>query len=126
VQAVAGGQSNDTYVGREACAKAGILILKASIGRGIVTNWNGMEKIGHPTDRTVLLTEVQMNPKANREKMMQLMFEIFNAPSFYVGIQVVLSLFSSGRTMGIVFDAGDLVSHKVPTTRCRTSLCYRT
>ena len=55
-----------------------------------------------------------MNPKANREKMIQLMFETFNVPSFYVGIQAVLSLYSSGRTTGIVFDAGDGVSHTVP------------
>ena len=42
------------------------------------------------------------------------MFETFNVPSFYVGIQAVLSLYSSGRTTGIVFDAGDGVSHTVP------------
>jgi actin-related protein len=38
VQAIAGGQNNDTHIGREAYPKARILILKASIGRGIVTN----------------------------------------------------------------------------------------
>jgi actin len=46
--------------------------------------------------------------------MIQLQFETFNVPSFYVGIQAVLSLYSSGRTTGIVFDAGDGVSHTVP------------
>jgi hypothetical protein len=45
---------------------------------------------------------------------MQLMIAVCNAPSFYVGSQAVLSLFSSGRTTCIVFDAGDLISHKVP------------
>ena len=54
-----------------------------------------------------------MNPKANREKWIQLMFETF-CPSFYVGIQAVLSLYSSGRTTDIVFDASDGVSHTVP------------
>jgi actin len=62
----------------------------------------------------MLLTKAPMNPKVNREKMLELMLGIFNAPSFYVGVQAVLFLFSSGRTTGIVFDAGDLVSHKVP------------
>ena len=42
------------------------------------------------------------------------MFETFNAPAFYVNIQAVLSLYASGRTTGIVFDAGDGVSHVVP------------
>ena len=42
------------------------------------------------------------------------MFETFNVPALFTSIQAVLSLYASGRTTGIVLDAGDGVSHAVP------------
>ncbi|KAM4619073.1 actin, alpha cardiac muscle 1-like isoform 2-T2 [Polymixia lowei] len=77
----------DSYVGDEAQSKRGILTLKYPIEHGIITNWDDMEKI---------------------------MFETFNVPAMYVAIQAVLSLYASGRTTGIVLDAGDGVTHNVP------------
>ena len=101
-----------------------VLDIHCPIERGVVTNWDDMEKIWHhtfytelrvaPDDHPVLLTEAPITPKLNREKMTQILFETFNAPAFYVSSQAMLSLSASGRTTGIVLDSGHGATHVVP------------
>eukprot|EP01117_Protostelium_nocturnum_P019243 TRINITY_DN8297_c0_g1_i1.p1 TRINITY_DN8297_c0_g1~~TRINITY_DN8297_c0_g1_i1.p1 ORF type:complete len:372 (-),score=97.33 TRINITY_DN8297_c0_g1_i1:103-1218(-) len=116
--------AKDYFVGDEAQAKRGILTIKNPIENGIVTNWDDMEKIWHhtfynelriaPEEHSVLLTEVALNPKVNREKMAQIMFETFHTPEIYITIQAVLSLYYAGRTTGIIVDSGFGITHSVP------------
>jgi actin len=123
-QVMVGMAAKDCYVGDEAQSRRGLCRLKYPIEHGIITSWDDMEKIWDhtfrnelrvdPEDHPVLLTEAPLNPKTNREKMCTTMFETFNVPEFYVAVQAVLSLYSSGRTTGIVMDCGDGVSHTVP------------
>ncbi|MEN2497407.1 MAG: hypothetical protein MHMPM18_001793 [Marteilia pararefringens] len=114
----------DEFVGDEAQSRRGILTLRYPIGHGIVNDWEGMEKIWHhtfynelrvdPAEQGCLLTEAPLNPKDNREKMVQILFDVFKVPKAYVAIQAVMALYASGRTTGIVVDSGDGVTHIVP------------
>ena len=98
--------------------------------RGIVRyedgayKWEDMEKIWHhtfynelriqPEEHSVLLTEAPLNPKMNREKITQIMFETFNVPAMHLKMQALLSLYTSGSLTGVVLDAGYGASHTVP------------
>jgi actin-related protein len=115
---------NEVYVGEEAMQKRGVLRFGHPIEHGVVKNWDDMEKVWHhtlyselrvsPEEHPILMTEAPLNPKQNRERMTQIMFEVFNVPCLYVSVQGVLALYASGRTSGVVLDSGDGVSHTVP------------
>merc|ERR1712188_292516 len=107
------GSNKDYYVGEEAQQKRGILLLKYPFDNELRIVL-GADEEAEEDVAGVLLTEAPMNPKENREKMTQIMFETFSARRFYVAIQAVLSLYASGRTTGVVVDCGDGVSHTVP------------
>ena len=72
----------------------------------IVKDWDAMEKIWSYVfldklrvdcaENKVMLTEAALNPKENREKMAQIMFESFSVPRLYIAIQAVSSLYSVG------------------------------
>ncbi len=65
----------------EAVSKREILTLKYAIERGIVSNWDDMERLWQhtfekelrvvPEEQPILLTEIPLNPRADREKMTQ-------------------------------------------------------
>ncbi|KAH9804708.1 actin 1 [Citrus sinensis] len=114
----------DMYFGDEAQARRGVLRLSHPVNRGMVRDWEAMERLWEQIfdkelrvtieEHPVLLTEPPLNPKINREKMVEIMFEGFEVPATYVAIQAVLSLYASGRTTGIVMDSGEGVTHVVP------------
>lgn len=76
----------DVYVGAEAMSRRGVLTLKYPIQRGIVTNWEDLEKIWHhafyhelrisPKEHPILVTDMALSPKAQRERMVQMVFEV--------------------------------------------------
>ena len=98
--------------------------LNYPINRGVPNNWDDLEKIWGkiftnelriaPEEHNILLTEIIQNPKENREKMAQIMFETFNVAGLYIAKQVVLSLYSIGQLTGFVLDSGDSVTQIAP------------
>eukprot|EP00930_Biecheleria_cincta_P052686 TRINITY_DN3797_c0_g1_i2.p1 TRINITY_DN3797_c0_g1~~TRINITY_DN3797_c0_g1_i2.p1 ORF type:complete len:1298 (+),score=257.87 TRINITY_DN3797_c0_g1_i2:313-3894(+) len=112
-----GMDQKDAYVGDEAQSKRGVLTLRYPIEHGIVINWDDMQILWHhafynelrvaPEEHPVLLGVPANNPKANAERMVQIMFETFNVPAVYVEMTPVLSLYASGRTTGVAVTIGD-------------------
>ena len=111
-------------VGDEAIQKRGILRLIHPMEHSVVTNWDYMEQVYKhvfyeklcvsPEEHPVLLTEGMLNPKANRERLTQVMFETFNVEAMYVAQTAVLSLYETGRTTGLVIESGEAVSWVTP------------
>ena len=112
------------YVGTEASSIRGVLNINNPISQGIVNNWDDIEKmLGfifssqlkiEPSEYNILLSETPMNPKENKEKLAQIMFENFNVQGLYIELESLLSLFSAGKDTGISVDLGDGISHFVP------------
>lgn len=71
----------------------------------------GIKKI---TESKILVTEAALNPRKNREKMAEIIFERFGFSHCMFESQAVLSLMCEGHKTGIVFDSGDGVSHVIP------------
>jgi len=124
VRIMAGAVEGDLFIGRKAQELRGLLKIRYPIEHGIVSDWDDMERIWKyiyeeelktaSEEHPVLLTEAPLNPRTNREQAAQMFFETFNVPALFASIQAVLSLYSSGRTTGIVLDSGDGVTHAVP------------
>ncbi|EAN84193.1 putative actin 2 [Trypanosoma cruzi] len=120
--------SQRVYVGDEALQEKGLRYFYP-MEHGIVSDWDQMERVWRhayeqlrvpPERQAVLLTEAPLNPISNREKMAETLFESFGVPALHVQIQAVLTLYSSGRTDGLVLDSGDGVTHLVPVFEGQT------
>jgi actin-related protein 2 len=96
----------DIMVGDEAAALRNYLQITQPMEHGIVRNWEDMKHLWDytfteklrvdPAGRKVLLTEPPMNPRANRQRMCQVMFEEYGFQGVYVAIQAVLTLYAQG------------------------------
>lgn len=72
------------------------------LSRGLIQEWEDMEALWKhafallktvPSECAVLLTEPLLNPIPHRRRMLEILFEKFQVPAVYVGLQGVLSLY---------------------------------
>jgi len=114
----------DIMVGDEASRLRQYLQITYPMENGIVRSWEDAlilwdytfkEKLKvTPSECKIMLTEPPMNPKQNREKMVEVMFENYGFDGCYCAIQAVLVLYAQGLQTGVVVDSGDGVTHIVP------------
>ena len=98
-------------VGDEAAENRSFLQMTQPMEHGIVKNWEDMrhlwdytfqEKLKVDTNGAkVLLTEPPMNPKVNRQRMAEIMFEEYGFGGIYVAIQAVLTLYAQGMSFDL-------------------------
>lgn len=110
--------------GAEADTNRAFLDLTHPMDNGVITRWDDMvalwehtfsEQLGiNPRGHRILLTEPPLNPKRNRERMVETMLEHFGFEAVHVAVQAVLTLYAQGLMTGVVVDAGDGVTHIVP------------
>lgn len=114
-------QEKDCYIGEEIRLKMDLLDLKYPMENGFIKNWDDMEKLWfhtfyneikvEPEEFSVLLSETPLNPRSSREKTIQIMFESFSIAGFHTSFQSLLSLYTAGKTTGLVFESGDGCSY---------------
>ncbi|KAI8385754.1 actin family [Blakeslea trispora] len=91
---------------------------------GLVNDWEAYEALWdatfhhmlriRPEEHPLLCTEPAWNTKENREKTIQMAFEKFEFPAFYLVPDAVMTAFSVGRATALVLDSGAGVTSAVP------------
>jgi len=114
----------DVMCGDEADAVRFALDINYPVENGIVKNWDNMVHLWNytffdklkikPQDCKIMLTEAPLNPKDNRKKTIQHMFETYKFQALRMSIQAMLVLYAQGLLTGVVVDSGDGVTHVVP------------
>ncbi|XP_016069171.1 PREDICTED: actin-like protein 7B [Miniopterus natalensis] len=119
-----GDARKETYVGHELLDMQSPLKLVNPLKYGVVVDWDCVQSIWEyifhtamrilPQEYAVLVSDSPLSPSSNREKYAELMFETFGIPAMHVTSQSLLSIYSYGKTTGLVVESGHGVSHVVP------------
>jgi actin-related protein len=112
------------YFGKEATHNLATLNLNYPVENGIIKNWDYIEKLWNylfynelkvtPEAHNLFLTENIYNSNSDREKIAQIMFEKFNIFNIHIEPQPTMTLFSTSKTTGLIFESGDSCTQIVP------------
>ncbi|XP_053226636.1 actin-like protein 7A [Podarcis raffonei] len=119
-----GDNRKETFVGRE-LRDAGIpLKLVNPLRHGIIVDWDTVQDMWEylflkemkirPEEHAVLVSDPPLSPTTNREKYAEMLFESFCTPAMHIAYQSRLSMYSYGKTSGLVVESGHGVSYVVP------------
>ena len=126
----------DSYVGRKAQARRGILSLSNPIRNGLVENWDDLELIwehiwetegekasngngggglDNDGESRVLVTVPPLCPPADWRRMGEMLLEGgYGVGGIYLANKSVLSMYGGGRTTGVCVDSGEDMTYVVP------------
>jgi len=119
-----GMEQKERYVGDEAISKLEIMNFNYPVKKGEIVDWDKYETLLHylfytelkvvPEEISILITESPLNPKQNRAKMAEILFETFNVEKIHIANTSMLGLYSYGKTSGLVLDSGFGLTTAVP------------
>ncbi|XP_016069169.1 PREDICTED: actin-like protein 7A [Miniopterus natalensis] len=119
-----GDSRKETYVGQELVNPEVRLKLVNPLRHGIIVDWDSVQGIWEylfqkemkisPEEHAVLVSDPPLSPHTNREKYAEMLFETFGTPAMHIAYQSRLSMYSYGRTSGLVVEVGHGVSYVVP------------
>ncbi|KAJ5067750.1 actin cytoskeletal 2a [Anaeramoeba ignava] len=103
-------------IGNECYSLSSFIELTETFENGKIKNWENMEKIWNHilfdelkivTEESLgLITESPLTPKANREKVVQIIFETYNLRGFYYLITAQACLYSIKKPTAFIIEIG--------------------
>nr|XP_013043363.1 actin-like protein 7B [Anser cygnoides] len=118
------GKQEETFIGRVPQNTCVPLKLISPLMHGIVVDWKSVQDILEcifqmgmqirPEDHALLMSVPPLCSIADKKKYAEMMFEGFHVPAVHLAYQSQLSMYSYGKTSGLVVESGHGASHVVP------------
>lgn len=115
---------SDAYVGNMALTKLDMVRLVSPVKNGAIEHLDDYERMLHhiyeqelrldPKERPTLFSVPLRSPLQNEQKTSQIMFESFGVPAYAGALAPMLSLYASGRNVGVVVEVGHGVLQIAP------------